>query len=159
MPIEGLVIRAYERRDLSSVWALHEEGLRDTGTLVGVYRRDLHRDLAAIESWYMKSGGHFWIAEVEGMPVGMVGVEAVDSETGKLRQMRVTGALRRKGIGQRLLETAETFCREQGFHRFILETNALQTAAQHLYERNGFIRTCERAVGPFRVFEYQKELP
>ncbi len=155
---EPVAIRPYETRHSDRVWELHEEGLRDTSTLIGDYRRELHADLAAIEQWYMDAGGHFWVAEVEGTPVGMVGVESAGPATARLRQMRVTRAWRRKGIGQTLLETAERFCRQRGYRRLVLETNALQTAAHHLYERAGFVRTRERTVGAFRVFDYEKVL-
>jgi RimJ/RimL family protein N-acetyltransferase len=42
--------------------------------------------------------------------------------------------------------------------RLILDTTEQQTAAHRLYEKNGFVRTGERSLGPFRVFDYVKEL-
>jgi GNAT superfamily N-acetyltransferase len=126
--------------------------------LIGEYRRDLHPDLAAIERWYIESGGCFWIAEAGRQQVGMVGIEPVDQTTARLRQMRVTADWRRKGIGRSLLETAERYCGERGYRRLILETNALQTAAHALYESAGFTRTGERTLGPSRVFDYVKDI-
>jgi GNAT superfamily N-acetyltransferase len=155
---ESVRIRIYEPRDQNVVWELAEEGLRDTGTLVGEYRRDLHPDLSEIEQWYMQAGGGFWIAEAEDRQIGMVGIERVDEMIAKLRQMRVTAKWRKQGVGRLLLETAEGFCRDNGYHRLILDTNALQTDAHRLYEAAGFTRTGERTIGTRRVFDYSKEL-
>lgn len=154
----GLVIRTYEARDLEAVWALHREGLEQTTPeypeVVAGYESDLHD----LEAHYFGNGGHFWVAEIDGTLVGMTGIERTDAETGRLRRMRVTTAERRRGVAEALLETAERFCREQGFRRLILDTTEQQTAAHRLYEKHGFLRTGERAMGPFRVFDYIKEL-
>ena len=111
-----------------------------------------------IEARYLSAGSHFWVAEIKGAPVGMTGIERVDSQTGRLRRMRVTTDHRSKGIAQALLETAERFCREQGYRRLVLDTTEHQTAAHRLYEKNSFTRTGERTLGPFQVFDYVKDL-
>jgi len=152
------VIRTYEPRDLDAVWALHREGLHQTTPqypeAVAHYESDLHD----LETHYLSAGSRFWVAEVEGALVGMTGIERIDAETGRLRRMRVTTKRRRTGIAQALLETAARFCREQGYGRLVLDTTEQQTAAHRLYEKNGFVRTGERDLGPFRVFDYAKEL-
>lgn len=156
--MSGLVIRTYKPRDRDGVWALHREGLHQTTPqypeVVAHYESDLHD----IEAHYRSAGSYFWVAEVDGELVGMTGIEQVDPETGRLRRMRVTTERRRTGIAQALLETAERFCREQGYKRLVLDTTEQQTAAHGLYEKNGFVRTGERNLGPFRVFDYAKEL-
>jgi len=140
------------------VWALHREGLQQTTPqypeVVAHYESDLHD----MEGHYLSAGSHFWVAEVDGALVGMTGIERIDAETGRLRRMRVTTDQRRTGIAQALLETAERFCRDQGYQRLILDTTEQQTAAHRLYEKNGFRRTGERSLGPFRVFDYIKVL-
>jgi GNAT superfamily N-acetyltransferase len=88
----------------------------------------------------------------------MTAIMRVDGETGRLRRMRVTESWRRKGVAQALLDTAIEFCRECEYRRLILDTTEQQTAAHGLYERNGFVRTGERSLGPFRVFDYEKDL-
>ena len=152
------MIRTFEPRDLDAVWALHREGLHQTTPqypeVVAHYESDLHD----LEAHYLSAGSHFWVAAVDGGLVGMTGIERFDEETGRLRRMRVTTDRRRMGIAQALLETAERFCREQGYRRLVLDTTEQQTAAHSLYETNGFVRTGERNLGPFRVFDYAKEL-
>lgn len=153
-----LVIRSYEPRDEESVWALHREGLAQTTPQYPEVLADYESDLQDLERHYLGEGSHFWIAEIDGVAVGSTGIERINAETGRLRRMRVTTSERRRGIAEALLETAERFCRKQGYRRLILDTTEQQTAAHVLYEKHGFVRTGERTLGPFRVFDYVKEL-
>jgi GNAT superfamily N-acetyltransferase len=152
-------IRTYEPRDYEQVWALHLEGVQDTRTsqypaVDPAYEDDLRR----IEEEYLSPGCCFWVAEDGERLVGMTAIRRIDKETARLRRMRVTGGWRRRGVGQMLLETAERFCREAGYRRLILDSTEQQTAAHRLYQRNGFVRTGEHMVDPFRVFDFEKEL-
>ena len=115
-------------------------------------------DLKDIAGIYMGDGCNFWVVEGPEGLVGMVAIMRIDYETGRLRRMRVTEAWRRKGIAQALLDTGTQFCRDAGYRRLILDTTEQQTAAHALYERSGFMRTGERMSGPFRVFDYVKDL-
>lgn len=153
-----LVIRTYEARDMDAVWALHREGLEQTTPEYPAVLAHYEADLHDLEGHYLGAGSHFWVAEVDGRLVGMAGVERKDADTGRLRRMRVTTAERRQGIAQALLETAERFCREQGYRRLVLDTTEQQTAAHRLYEKNAFTRMGERSLGPFLVFDYVKDL-
>ena len=56
------------------------------------------------------------------------------------------------------LKSVFDFCRESGYRRVVLDTTEQQTAAHVLYERAGCVRVGERSLGPFRVFDYVKEL-
>ena len=143
---------------MDAVWALHREGLEQTTPeypdVLATYEADLHD----LEGHYLGEGSHFWVAEIDGRLVGMAAIERKDAGTGRLRRMRVTTTERRQGLAQALLETAERFCREQGYRRLVLDTTEQQTAAHQLYEKNGFARTGERSMGPFLVFDYVKDL-
>jgi len=152
------LIRRYEPRDNDAVWALHREGVLETTPEYMDIDPTYEDDLRNIESEYLSEGSCFWVVEVEGGLAGMTAVQRIDAQTGRLWRMRVTAAWRRKGIADRLLTTAEDFCREQGYRSIILDTTEQQTAAHRLYERADFIRTGERTLGPFRVFDYVKDL-
>jgi GNAT superfamily N-acetyltransferase len=88
----------------------------------------------------------------------MTGLLRVDVRTARLRRMRVTLAWRGRGVAEALLAAVEQFCRQRGYVRIVLDTTDKQVAAQRLYERNGFVRKGERALGPFRVIDYEKAL-
>jgi len=155
---DAVTICTCEPCDHAAVWNLHREGMETTPEYLDVapkYEDDLHH----IEDKYLTPGSSFWVAEADGTLVGMAAIQRIDAQTGRLRRMRVTAAHRRRGIAQRLLETAERFCREQGYRRLILDTTEQQTAAHRLYERAGFKRIGERSLGAFRIFDYEKELP
>jgi GNAT superfamily N-acetyltransferase len=152
------VIRTYEARDYDAVWSLHREGIMaTTPEYLDVYEK-YEDDLHDIENVYLGEGANFWVAETAGWLVAMAAVQRIDAGTGRLRRMRVSAAWRRRGLARLLLETAELFCREQGYGRIILDTTEQQTAAHRLYETAGFTRTGERSLGPFRVFFYEKHL-
>jgi len=157
-PETPLLIRTYEPRDRNTVWALHREGDIVTTSQYSDVDPEHEDDLRRLEDEYLSAGSCFWVAEIDGRVVGMTAIHRIDAETARLRRMRVTAARRRLGIAQRLLETAEQFCRDYGYRRMILDTTEQQTAAHRLYERAGFVRTGERTLGPFRIFDYRKEL-
>ena len=90
-----------------------------------------------------------WAAEVDGEVVGSVFLVAKDVETAQLRLLYLEPAMRGKGLGRRLVETAVGFAREAGYARMLLWTQAELAAARHLYARAGFVRVAE---APERLF-------
>jgi ribosomal protein S18 acetylase RimI-like enzyme len=154
---EGLRIRPFREDDFDQMWALHIEGVQVTREQHTIDYSQHENDLHSIAGTYLDGGG-FWVVEGPDGLVGMGAIQRVDADTGRIRRMRVTEAWRRRGVAQALVETAEDFSRAAGFHRIILDTMNQQTEAQRLYEKNGFRRTGERMLGPFRVFDYEKAL-
>ena len=152
------VIRTYRGGDHDEVWALHQEGVRDTRSMYPDIDPKYDEDLRNIERDYLCHGANFWVAEADGALIGMVAAQRIDERTGRLRRMRVTREWRRKGVAKHLLNTVEEFCREQGYTRLILDTTEQQTAAHRLYEAAEFVRVGERMLGAFRVFDYEKSL-
>ena len=154
----GLLMRAYQPTDRNDVWRLHLEGVPQRTPQRADAIAEYERDLEKIEATYLTDGSNFWVIDGPDGLVGMAAIQRIDAETGRLRRMRVTEAWRRKGVAQALLSTAEAFCHASGYSRLILDTTPHQTAAQALYERNGFRKTGERHLGPFLIFDYIKEL-
>lgn len=154
----GLTIRRFDSRDYDVVWKLHREGVVKITPDVSQAMPGYDDDLKDIAGHYLGDGCNFWVVEGPDALIGMAAIMRIDAETGRLRRMRVTEAWRRKGVAQALLDTATQFCRDAGYCRLILDTTEQQTAAHALYERNGFVRTGERRLGPFRVFDYVKDL-
>jgi GNAT superfamily N-acetyltransferase len=157
-PPAGLTIRRYKPDDYDAVWELHREGVVKINPDVSQAMPGYDDDLKDIAGVYLGEGCNFWVVEGPSGLIGMTAIMRIDAETGRLRRMRVTEAWRRKGVAQALLDTATQFCRDAGYRRLILDTTEQQTAAHALYERNGFVRTGERTLGPFRVFDYVKDL-
>lgn len=153
----GLRIRAYGPRDLDDVWRLHREGvIATTPQYLDVHGYET--DLDSVEATYL-DGGAFWVVEADdGALIGMTAVQRIDDTTARLRRMRVTPEWRGRGVGQALADTAVDFCRERGYTKLILDTTEQQVEGQRLYERNGFVKTGDRMLGTFRVFDYERLL-
>ena len=81
--------------------------------------------------------GPIWIASLDGEDVGTVSGMR-DGERFYIRSMAIKPTAQRGGIGQRLLDTFESYARENGFEKIFLYTTFVLPGAKHLYEKNGF---------------------
>ncbi|XP_051986136.1 N-acetyltransferase 8-like 2 [Xyrauchen texanus] len=115
----------------------------------GYVRARLRTDMQDILSYYLHNLDNcFWVAEAEmdGRPriLGMVAVEAKNDpgsdgkKYGELFRMIVSSTCRRTGLGLRLAETVEDFCKERGCTKIVLSTTSTQRAAVALYFKLGF---------------------
>jgi GNAT superfamily N-acetyltransferase len=147
-------MRRYAEGDFEAVWALHLEGVlatRREHPEVKAHYEDDFKDLAKA---YLGNGANFWVVEGPDGLVGMTAIAREDERTGRLRRMRVTAAWRRQGVAAALLEQAIAFCRTCGYDTLVLDTTEDQAAAQRMYEQRGFVRTGQRKLGPFTVYDY-----
>jgi ribosomal protein S18 acetylase RimI-like enzyme len=85
-----------------------------------------------------------WVGVRDGEVVGTVGLQRQDGGDLRLKRMFVSPALRGRGLGRALLDTAVDHARRAGAHAVHLETLSIMATAQHLYERAGFERTGTR---------------
>ena len=116
-------------------------------------------DLADIPSHYLtEPGGHFWVAVLNHRVVGMVGIQRHDDAEAELRRMSVAKESRRQGIGWKLLETAEAFCREHGYQRIRLTTVHLLQPAIAMYQQFGYQLVGEERYGKITGKHFVKHL-
>lgn len=89
---------------------------------------------------YDESRDGFWTALVDGRVEGSITIDGIhaESEGAHLRWFIMSDALRGKGAGNRLIDTALNFCRNRRYHTIYLWTFEGLDAARHLYEKNGF---------------------
>jgi ribosomal protein S18 acetylase RimI-like enzyme len=119
----------------------------------------LSDDLADISHHYLRSpGNHFWVAEISEQIKGIVGIQRRDDGEAELRRMSVAGDSRRQGIAGKLLETAEGFCREQGYRRIHLTTVSHLKPAIALYRKFGYQLTGEDQYGRITAHHFVKYL-
>ena len=147
-------IRSFVPGDLTQVHELFASGLLEFAGEIedGVRRyiaRALKDDLADIPAHYLShSRGNFWVAEFENSVVGIVGIQPTgEKEEAELRRMSVSSTVLRQGIGRRLLETTEDFCREKGYSRIGLSTVGILQPALAMYRRHGYTTVKEEPHG------------
>lgn len=132
----GISIQPY-RPDHASAWrSLNEDWLLAAGfALEAKDRRVLTDPRGAI----LDKGGHVFIAERDGVPVGCCSVMAMDDGGFEVGKMGVIAEARGLNLGWRLLEACEVAARAAGAPRLYLETSKTQTHAIALYRRFGFV--------------------
>lgn len=111
------------------------------------YVRDrLQTDMQDIPASYMAQRDDcFWVAETadEGKVVGMVAVVAKKNGAesyGELFRLVISPAMRRTGLGSRMVQTVVDFCKQRGISKVALETSSNQNAAIAMYQKLGFKR-------------------
>ena len=127
--------------------------------------RAITEELGRIDAYYAGPGQGFWVAE-DRVVIGMVGIERQSRAAAELRRMVVEASQRRRGIGRRLLSTAEAFCRDAGYVSIVLSTSELQAPAMRLWESSGYrlLRsekseaTTHKQVGGIVRHYYEKKL-
>ena len=125
------------RPDHAAAWrSLNEDWL-----LAGGYALEAkdQRVLGDPEGAILAKGGHIFIAERDGAPVGCCSLMAMEDGGFEVGKMAVLEAARGLNLGHRLLEACEAAARAAGAPRLYLETNAAQTHAIALYRRFGFL--------------------
>jgi GNAT superfamily N-acetyltransferase len=103
-------------------------------------------ELAAFLSRFDHAHDGAWIAHANGEIVGSIFIDGSDAEGARLRWFIIAEAYQGRGLGNRLMEEAVSFCKSKGFSRVYLTTFAGLDAARHLYEKFGF-RLCAEEDG------------
>ena len=144
-------VRTFEPRDGDACRRLYVEGLLG-GKLAD---NDTGLDIDDISAAYLhEANSHFWVAELDGEVVGMVGVQHYDG-VGEIRRLRVRNDIQRRGIGSRLVEVAVQFCQEHGYLKVELDTYVDRDPAVKLFEKFRFRHSRTKNVaGKDKLFFY-----
>ncbi len=92
--------------------------------------------------------GYFYLARLDGVPVGCVALK-IKGSLGEIKRMWTAREMRGLGLGRRLLAAVHDEAARRGLARLRLETNASLVEAQALYLKEGF-----REVDPFNAERY-----
>ncbi len=161
---DPVTIRSYRETDRESVRSLFASSLMDFSEgfeegMKAYIRHSLSDDLADISAQYVRPArSGFWIAEAAGSLKGMVGIQQKTEEEAELRRMSVSSDSRRRGIGRKLLETTESFCRDQGYRRIFLTTVTPLQPAIRMYREYGFRLVSEEQYGQITGLHFIKDL-
>jgi GNAT superfamily N-acetyltransferase len=103
-------------------------------------------------------GGHVFMAERDGEPIGCVGLIAMADGGFEVAKMTVSEAARGTGLGRILMQACIDKAREADAPRLYLETNSSLAPALALYRSMGF-RDLPPADTPYARCDVWMELP
>jgi DNA-binding MarR family transcriptional regulator/GNAT superfamily N-acetyltransferase len=95
--------------------------------------------------------GYFYLATLDGRPVGCGVLTVLDEQTGYIKRVWVARETRGMGLGRRMMETLEMQARSLGMREVRLDTHDVLTEAQTLYRSIGY-----REVPPFNDEPYSQ---
>jgi putative acetyltransferase len=128
-------IVAFQPRHAEAWRALNEAWIGKHFTLEAKDREVLDDPVGKI----IAKGGHIFMAEREGEPVGCVGLIAMADGGFEVAKMTVSEAARGTGLGRILMQACIDKAREVGAPRLYLETNDSLGPALGLYRASGFV--------------------
>ncbi|HEY5791125.1 MAG TPA: GNAT family N-acetyltransferase [Gammaproteobacteria bacterium] len=122
--------------DLDTVRELFTEYQRGLG--VDLCFQGFADELATLPGDYAAPRGALWIARLNGVAVGCVGLRPTRGEDAELKRLYVRPAARGHGLGKRLTLLALARARDLGYAGVVLDTLPSMRAAQALYRAQGF---------------------
>ncbi len=98
------------------------------------------RDVIEVEKAYLKSGGEFWVVELQEDVVGTAAYYPIvrGDKAVEIRKMYLLPKVRGKGLGKYLLQQLEKAIAQKGFREIWIETASVLSEAVVLYEKNGY---------------------
>jgi ribosomal protein S18 acetylase RimI-like enzyme len=127
-------------------WALEragtEYGVVPTGERM---RRQVSGGLEEL----LEGRGRLYLAEVRGMPAGLVGLKPLPDGVGEVKHLYVRPDFRGLGIARSLLHEVVSEAEALGYRRLRLETTTFMREAQMLYRSIGFVETSAYEGGEF----------
>lgn len=151
-----LLIRQYEPIDQAAVWDLHNIALWKIGVHAGNGPWD--NDLHSIKQVYLDNGGEFLVGLLDGRIVAMGAIRKTSIERAEVKRMRVHPDFQGRGFGQQILSALIKQAIELGYKTLHLDTAVIQTAAQQLYLKNGFIEVGRTVLAGFDAILFEKEI-
>ena len=97
-------------------------------------------DVERLPGPYLPPQGSFYLALLDGDPVGCVALSRFDAETAEVKRMFVHTRARQLGVGRALLSRLQQDARAAGYRRLRLGTIEEMAPAQRLYRAMGFVQ-------------------
>lgn len=131
-------IRNWQKRDRQPAAQVISQVLQEYGLPWQPEQAD--RDVVAVESAYLATGGEFWVVELNSAIVGTAAYLPISrgQNAVEIRKMYLLPEVRRKGLGQYLLQRLEKAIAIKNYQEIWLETASVLVEAVKLYEKNGY---------------------
>lgn len=128
-------VREFQDQDLEAAYRLDQ----------ACYPPGIAYSRYALREFLNEPGARAWVADEEVTPalpkaglVGFIIVRRVGADRGHVITLDVREDRRRRGLGRRLLETAEAWLAAQGVKRVRLETAVDNAAAVAFWQKTGY---------------------
>lgn len=153
--LAGMEIRSYHPNDQQAVSRLYNAGL-----LAGqIAPNDTGADVDNIvEAYFDSERHHFWVAELDGQIIGMVGVASDEEHTAEIRRLRVEPKFQQSQLPGMLLEIAVNHCRRNEYLKVRLDTRFEHHAAVEMFDKVGFQHTRTMNVQGKDMLEFYLDL-
>jgi len=98
------------------------------------------KEMAEFLSRFDDTRDGFWIVSLKNRIEGGIAIDGIKAMTdgAHLRWFILSPEIRGRGLGNKLMEEAVSFCRKKNYKKVYLETFEGLHAARHLYEKFGF---------------------
>lgn len=135
-----LAIRRCLPNDYSAIWDLHVTALEAVGARAPeADARGVNDDLGKIEEVYLKHSGEFLVGLLGNQIVAMGALKRLGACVAEITRMRVHPTHWRRGYGEAILHRLESAATELRYSELWLDTLPIQTAAQRLYTKSGYV--------------------
>ncbi|HML53072.1 MAG TPA: GNAT family N-acetyltransferase [Solidesulfovibrio magneticus] len=138
--------------DMAVVRILFEEYAKGLG--FSLCFQNFDEELAGLPGRYGVPGGGLWLAWVNGLPAGCVGLRPLEDRVCEMKRLYVRPDHAGHGLGRGLAEAALAGARKRGYRVMRLDTLKSMTAANALYRKLGFEQIGPYCDNPFEDARY-----
>lgn len=142
----NVVISEYHPSAIGAITALHGQYYHTQWNFGLYFESKVAVELAGLLTHKDARRNGFWVASVDEGIVGGIAIDGnqTNRSSARLRFLIVSTDCQGMGIGNRLMDTALSFCRSAGFKKIYLTTFEGLEAAASLYKKYGFELTREK---------------
>ena len=153
--LERLEVRTYQPDDQTSVARLYTDGLLEGQIAANDSGADIENIIAA---YFGEPSSHFWVAELDGQVLGMIGAAREEEHTAEIRRLRVDQQWQDSTIGEKLVEIAIAHIKHHGFLKAVLDTRFERDTVISLFDRFGFQHTRSKTIQDKELLEFYLDL-
>ena len=101
-------------------------------------QQNYEEELLHLEEKYGPPFGRLYLARLDGIPAGCIGLRKIDSERCEMKRLYVRPVFRGQQIGHILIQKIIKDAQETGYRRMLLDTFPFLRSAIKLYRKFGF---------------------
>ena len=102
--------------------------------------------------------GWFFLARLDGQPVGCGALIRLSADAGEIKRMWTAPDVRGLGVARRIIDAVEATAREAGVTTLRLDTNRALKEAHALYRKLGFVEIARYNDNPYADHWFEKRL-